>query len=113
MTRIFSIMLSVLFLIFTLGSCHKKTVPVITARTNFPEAPKSTKPAISPATPEFIAAGKQVYEGNCNRCHDLKAPDAYTAERWDGILKSMIPKARITDDQAKQVTAYVRANAKK
>ncbi|MEI9809974.1 MAG: hypothetical protein WDO16_20065 [Bacteroidota bacterium] len=39
-------------------ACHKKAVPVVTARTAFPEPPKTTQPAPIEATaPEFMAAG--------------------------------------------------------
>ncbi|MEI9809973.1 MAG: cytochrome c [Bacteroidota bacterium] len=56
---------------------------------------------------------KTIYEGKCIRCHDMKPVDAYTPDRWTSILKSMIPKTRLNDEQARQVTAYVMANAKK
>jgi cytochrome c5 len=96
-----------------IASCHKKAVPAITERKEFPEPPKPGQAMADPGTPEFIAAGKILYEGKCNRCHDLRAPDVYSPERWTSILKLMIPRARISDDQGKQVTAYVMANAKK
>lgn len=99
--------------LFFVMSCQKKAVPVIAERTQFPDAPKSTEPVINISSPEFIAAGKTLYKGKCNRCHDLKKPDAYTAERWTSILQTMIPRARLSDEQAKQVRAYVVANAKK
>jgi hypothetical protein len=43
----------------------------------------------------------------------LKPVDNFTADRWNNILKAMIPKAKLTDAEAEQVTAYVMANAKK
>ena len=94
-------------------ACHKKTVPVIAERKVFPAAPKSDKATLAENTPEFIAAGKSIYESRCNRCHDLRSADVYTTERWASILKLMIPRARLNDLQAKQVTAYVSTNAKK
>ncbi|MEI9913045.1 MAG: cytochrome C [Bacteroidota bacterium] len=105
------ILLTICAVIIT--ACHKKTVPIVSARTEFPEPPKPTQPAINTNTPESMAAGKTIFETKCNRCHDLQDPVAYTTERWTSILKSMIPKARLTEEQAQQVTTYVMANAKK
>jgi cytochrome c5 len=95
------------------AACHKKTVPVITERKEFPSSPRSTKPAINANTLEFVAAGKTLYEMKCTRCHALKDPGVYPTEKWGSILKTMIPRAKIDNDQAQQVTAYVMANAKK
>lgn len=83
-------------------ACHRKTVPGSTAA-----APKTDAHA------EMVAQGKLVYTNSCGRCHGLKPVENYTSERWTNILKSMIPKAKLTDAQAEQVTAYVMANAKK
>jgi len=94
-------------------ACRRKTAPTITERTTFPESPKTVRPAIVENTPEFIAAGKAIYEVKCNRCHDLKKPIEFTTGRWSSILKTMIPRARLNDEQAKEITAYIMANAKK
>ena len=59
------------------------------------------------------SAGQTVYINRCGRCHGLKKTENYTSQQWENILKSMIPKAKLNDDEAKQVTAYVMANAKK
>jgi mono/diheme cytochrome c family protein len=96
-----------------LNACHNKSVPVITSRTEFPPAPKSSVPPLPENSPEAIAAGKILFETRCNRCHDLKVVDAYTPERWTTILQTMIPRARLNEEQGKQVRSYVMANAKK
>ena len=84
--------------------------PLADSKTNS-TAPIKTDASTSSA--EMIAAGKTVYTTRCGKCHGLKEVSAYTEQRWEPILKSMIPKARLNDDEAKQVTAYVMANAKK
>jgi len=98
-----------IFLVFLFFACSKKTLPVITSRTKEPEAPKKPVLNIQPDT----ATGKIVFMNRCNRCHDLPKPDQYTAQRWDGILSFMIPRARLTDEQGFHVTAYLKANAAK
>src|SRR5712671_2759740 len=94
-------------------ACHKRAVPEITSRTEFPPPPRSSVKATVENSPEAIAAGKIIFETRCNRCHDLKVVDGYTPERWTSILQIMIPRARLNEEQAKQVRSYVIANAKK
>jgi mono/diheme cytochrome c family protein len=92
-------------------ACHKNTMPTVTTRTDFPPAPKT--PHLPENSPEAIAAGKTLFETRCNRCHDLKDPKGYSSERWTPILQSMIPKARLNEEQAKEVSSYVMTNSKK
>ena len=108
-----TVICTVFFLSLFIPACHRKTVPVISERTSFPEAPAPARPVISQGGPEMIAAGKTIYDGKCNRCHDLKSTDAYTADSWKPILKRMIPMAKLNDDEAKQVSAYVLFHSKK
>lgn len=107
----------ILFVVFSTAilatACSKKTTA--TSNTSSKETPVTP---VTPATPEvkapdMIALGKTVFETKCGRCHGLKKTDDYTQERWKEVLVYMIPKAKLNDDEAKQVTAYVNANAKK
>ena len=43
----------------------------------------------------------------------LKNTGDFTEAQWDGILKAMAPKAKLSGDETKQVEAYIKANAKK
>lgn len=92
-------------------ACHKKAVPTVTSRTEQPPPPPP------PAAPVYAAAdveaGKPIYETKCTRCHGKKDTEAYTTSRWEGILRSMVPKAKLNEDETRQVTAYVMTNAKK
>lgn len=104
-----SIFLFLSVIVFILIACHKKAVPVITARTV--EPPPPVKPVN--AMKADIELGKTIFTTRCGRCHDLPKPEQYTAQRWDGILLSMIPKARLSDEQGVHLTAYLKANAAK
>lgn len=111
---------------FIVVACAKKSTPTTStpAATTPVESPESEKASQEPVKPvvsaeadlssaAIAAKGKIVYETKCGRCHALKTTTAYTSERWDGILASMIPKAKLNDEETKQVTVYVKENAKK
>lgn len=89
-------------------ACQKKAVPVITSRTAEPPAPATT--GIKPAD---VAAGQVIYANRCGRCHGLPETGKYTTKRWETIMLSMAPKARLDKQQTVDVTGYVNANAKK
>lgn len=94
-------------------ACHKKSLPDITERKY--EAPKTIVTSYPPTgiiAPD-TTAGKIFFTNRCGKCHGLPEPLQYTAQRWDGILSYMIPRARLSNEQAVHVTAYVKANAQK
>jgi cytochrome c5 len=101
--------ITILIIAIIAFACHRKTVAssdniVISNKTN-----TETKTSNS----EVASAGQTVYTNRCGRCHGLKKTENYTAQQWDNILKGMIPKAKLNEEEARQVTAYVMANAKK
>jgi cytochrome c5 len=98
-------------------ACSKRTVATKDATTS-PEAPsadisKTKGESANASLLAVVAAGKIIYETKCTRCHAMKPADAYTADTWDGILRSMAPKAKLTETETAQVTAYVWVKAKK
>lgn len=100
---------TILILAIIVFACHRKTVAssdniIISNKTN-------TERKV--ANPEVASAGQTVYANRCGRCHGLKKTENYTTQQWENILKSMIPKAKLSDDEAREVTAYVLEHAKK
>ena len=91
-------------------ACHRKTIAasddIIISNKTKPETKATVKA-------ETTSAGQSVYSTRCGRCHYLKTPQDYTSQQWDNILKTMIPKAKLNSEEAKQVTAYVMEHAKK
>ena len=92
-------------------ACHRKTVAssdsiIISNKT-------TTESNTSASTTEVASAGQSIYTNRCGRCHGLKKTENYTSQQWDNILKSMVTKARLNDEETKQVTAYVMEHAKK
>ena len=112
MKRLLSLLL---LLAIIMIACSKKTVATKEVATESAQAvqPETSKSTGEVADVNLIAAGKTIYETKCTRCHGMKPTDFYTPERWDGILKTMVPKAKLTEGETEQVTAYVKANAKK
>ena len=97
-------------------ACSKKTVATkdnaINTSAETPSA-ETSKSNAEVTDASLLAAGKAIYETKCTRCHGMKPTTFYTADRWNGILKSMVPKARLTETETQEVTAFVRANAKR
>ena len=92
-------------------ACHRKTIAssdniIISNKTN-----TETKTSVS--NPELASAGQTIYTNRCGRCHGLKKTENYTSPQWDNILKTMIPKARLNEQETKEVTAYVMEHSKK
>jgi mono/diheme cytochrome c family protein len=94
-------------------ACHRKTAAGPSAADKAAIEEKAKADAAAAAHAELVTQGKTVFTNNCGKCHGLKNTADYTPERWQNILKSMIPKAKLNDVQAQQVTAYVLDNAKK
>ena len=103
----------VLSILMGIIACHKKSMPVIAERKyEPPKAIITSYPPPGTIAPD-TAAGKIVFTNRCGKCHGLPEPLQYTAQRWDGILSYMIPRARLSNEQAVHVTAYVKTNAQK
>ncbi len=68
------------------------------------------KPIVTQAntiSAENLQQGKTIFENSCARCHDLPNPTAYTSVEWVGIMNSMAPKAKLTDEQHELTYNYV------
>lgn len=102
--------LVVVLITFFVFACSRKTIPASDTNAG---TPTIDTPKMDEAQATIIAQGKTIYTTRCNRCHGLKNVSKYTSVHWDNILKSMIPKARLNETEAQQVTAYVKEYAKK
>jgi cytochrome c1 len=75
---------------------------------------KGTQPVIPDGTkPLNLDAGKTVYVTKCTGCHTAKNPGDYTVDQTYSFLKVEIPKAKLSKNEAEDVTAYMIANAKR
>lgn len=53
-------------------------------------------------------AGKKVYTGKCGRCHKLQDPNKYSDSQWDDWMAKMSKKAKLTEEQSKQLTVFIK-----
>jgi hypothetical protein len=98
-----------LVIVIIIASCHKKAMPTITTRTTEPPPPATR--GLDPIPDKEM--GKTTFTNHCGRCHALPDPVQYNSKRWDGILSIMIPRARLTNQEAADVTAYIKAGSAK
>lgn len=115
--RIFSLIALLAIVLF--GCAKKITTANKPAVAETPAKPvETTKPVVVETKtvtlePEEVVTGKNVFEAKCGRCHGLKEPQNYTAERWVKIVDWMAPKANLDATQKSNVLAYVNFYAKK
>ena len=76
---------------------------------------KQTIPTDDQSGPRSVSIekGKSVYLSKCGTCHALKNIHNYSDDRWTDILKVEIPRAKLSNDEAEQVTAFILEKAKK
>ncbi|HUR65957.1 MAG TPA: hypothetical protein VMZ03_06370 [Chitinophagaceae bacterium] len=108
MKRVFIICIAVIVLLL---ACHKKAVPVITARnTDPPKKIESRYPPLETVPPDTLA-GKRIFTTRCGRCHDLPLPTQFSVTKWDDILPTMFPRARLTNEEGLHVRTWLLVNA--
>lgn len=68
----------------------------------------------APLVVEMLTAelqeGKDLYENNCAKCHNLYNRKSFTAEQWTPILIDMQKNTPLTDEQRMKVYNYVTMN---
>jgi hypothetical protein len=66
----------------------------------------ATEPITVKKETKEVVAGKEVFKAKCGRCHELKAPENYTAAKWVKIIDWMAPKAKLDASEKENVLAY-------
>lgn len=56
--------------------------------------------------------GKTLWQGNCGKCHKLFEPGSRSVEKWENVLPRMSNRAKLNEQQAGMVRAYLLAHAK-
>lgn len=62
-------------------------------------------------TEDQLASGKTLFENNCAKCHELKEPGSRNPEKWNSVLKRMLPKTQLSYEDGRLVQAYLVANS--
>lgn len=89
------------------GCSGARFVPDPTAK-HLEYAEKAGYPA---TTLRALAYGRRLYIDRCSRCHELHQPGAYSSKEWPRIVGEMQADAKISDDQARDITRYLVAMA--
>jgi cytochrome c5 len=102
---------------FLLLAC-KTTAPVSGNTANDQATVSNSKPEIKPewldmakemdgsATMDHLLTGKKIYQETCTKCHGFKDAKKYDAVAWERVLQAMIPRAKLTPDEAHHLRLY-------
>lgn len=59
-----------------------------------------------------LEEGKVLWQNNCAQCHKLFEPESRSVDKWEKILPNMSMRAKLNDQQAAMVRAYILSHAK-
>ena len=59
-----------------------------------------------------LEEGKVLMQNSCDKCHKLFAPGSRSVEKWENVLPRMSNRAKLNDQQAAMVRAYILSHAK-
>lgn len=74
-----------------------------------PKVITSPPPPLAPANvmTSALVEGKNLYENNCGKCHNLYDSHEFNAEQWKPIVLRMQPKAKIQDSERELIYNYL------
>jgi cytochrome c5 len=58
------------------------------------------------ATSDWLMKGKEIMNNQCGSCHKAKDPIKYDEASWVRHMSRMVPKAKLSDEQAKFLRVY-------
>jgi cytochrome c5 len=104
------------------------TLVTLTGIVMFSVRCSSTKPASTSSSSEVSAdakiaeakskyseaqmeEGKSLWQASCNKCHKLYDPASRTVGKWENVLPRMVKRAKLNDEQAGMVRAYLITHA--
>lgn len=61
------------------------------------------------STKSLERGGAQLWGENCNRCHSIPPPNAFSSEQWETIGMHMHVRTGLTDDEIKKITEFLQS----
>ncbi len=95
--------ITLVFTLVVVFACSKKTVGTKTET--------SEKTSSDKVSNEIYLAGKTTYMEKCGKCHPLFPVNKGNMEYWNKWVDKMAPKAKLTDEQKRNVLDYLSVNA--
>ena len=94
-------------LVLSLMGCSTKKVVKDEVNTK-PNAIVLSEQKIAPiAVVEEKLDGKNLYENNCAKCHQLYEPNKFSKQEWEPILVKMKEYAELDDAQMASISGYL------
>lgn len=103
--------ISIIISIITVAILQSNCTPKATKATANTEKTETAKEIVENFSEEQLTNGKIIWQSNCNKCHKLYEPKSRNTDKWDRVLRRMIPKAKLSPEDGALVRAYIIANA--
>ena len=56
-----------------------------------------------------MKSGPQLWAENCQRCHNIPSPTAFSAEQWETIGMHMQSRALLTENEKNKIVAFLQS----
>jgi hypothetical protein len=88
-------------LVILIGSCSPALAPLS------PQQAEWAAEKWPEMTVEQLDNARTMYVMRCSGCHSLYQPAKYSLEKWDRILDTMAPKAKLDGTEREMVRRYI------
>lgn len=90
-------------LLLAIGCVFAATLVTALAGSSAPTAPVPAGPV--------EAGGAQLWAQNCQRCHNLRAPNSYSHAQWDVAMLHMRVRANLTPEQTRKILDFLKTSS--